>query len=452
MANKKNTFKDPTEKQEMANKIADKSNKVTGIYDGVEDVVSRVTRWFSTLIDKIFMTKKHLAIVSLALACLFYVVVNYSNDSLSSLSSSKTLSNVPVTVRYNSDTFEIGGVPESCSVVLTGDAANVNNAASRSGYCLLSLEGYTEGTHSISVTATGFGDNVSITTTPSVAQVTLKKKTTAQYELSYDFINQNRLDSKYILGTPVFSTGSRINIRASQDTLDSIALVKALIDVSDQSGNFTVDAPLVAYDKNGHVVEAEIVPNSVSVSVDITSPHKTVPITLKFSGNMPDGFALENIQLDHQTTDIYAPDEVLDKTSEVAVNLDLSTLTSESSIILPINLPDGVASSDVTMVNVKASLGLVETKILEDVPIIYRNNDNGLGVSQVSTTVATVTLRGTKSNIENISKNDFSVYIDVAGLSEGTYDLPLYISSSFGVYVDLTAEPASLNITLVSQE
>lgn len=69
------------------------------------------------------------------------------------------------------------------------------------------------------------------------------------------------------LSEPEFNSGDKINIRASQDTLNSIALVKALIDVSGQTSDFTVQAPLVAYDKNGQAVNAEIVPDKVNATV-----------------------------------------------------------------------------------------------------------------------------------------------------------------------------------------
>ena len=42
---------------------------------------------------------------------------------------------------------------------------------------------------------------------------------------------------------------------------------KALIDVSNVSGNFSAEAPLVAYDQNGDRLAVDIVPEKVVVSV-----------------------------------------------------------------------------------------------------------------------------------------------------------------------------------------
>ena len=445
-------IKDPQQKLNEAQKIARK-NSASGALESFEDVMIRFFRWTSSFIDKVFFTKSYAMIFALLIACLAYFIVNFNDTSFSStLSSSKTLNSVNVTSRYNSESFEVGGLPDTCSVTLTGDAANVNNAATKSGYCVLNLEGYTEGTYTVELTASGYGDSVNTIIQPSQVTVTLKPKTTAQFDLSYDFINQNQLDSKYILGTPEFSSGDKVNIRASQDTLNSIALVKALINVAGQTSDFEVEAPLVAYDANGKVVNAEIVPSSVNVKVPISSPSKTVPIKLNVTGTAPLGFSLESVTMNHQTTEIYGSESVLEGVNEVTVNLDLSTVTADSEMIQPIVLPSGVNGSSVSMVTLKATLGTTSERTIENVTLNSINNDSGYGVSYAETLNVSLTIKGTQSNIDAVSASDFYVYVDFAGLEPGTYDLPIGVTVNTDAYVTVEVNPKNLNITLVSQE
>ncbi len=445
--------KDPQQKLNEAQKIARK-NSTTGAFESLEEVLIRFFRWTSSFIDKLFFTKSYAMIFALLIAGLAYFIVNFNDTSFATtLSSSKTLNSVNVTSRYNSESFEVGGLPDTCSVTLTGDAANVNNAATKSGYCVLNLEGYTEGTYTVELTASGYGDSVNTIIQPSQVTVTLKPKTTAQFDLSYDFINQNQLDSRYILGTPEFSTGSeKVNIRASQDTLNSIALVKALINVSGQSSDFEIEAPLVAYDSNGKVVNAEIVPSSVTVKVPISSPSKTVPIKLNVTGSAPSGFSLESVTMNHQTTEIYGSEAVLEGINEVTVNLDLSTVTSDSEIIQPIVLPSGVNGSSISMVTLKATLGSTSERTIENITLNSINNDNGYGVSYTDSLEVSLTIKGTQSNIDAVSASDFYVYVDFAGLEPGTYDLPIGVTVNTDAYVTVEVNPKNLNITLVSQE
>lgn len=443
------TTNDYSEKKlEAAKKIASKSQNKTQ-YEGVEENIFKFFRWVSSLIDRMFFSK-YLGLFALVMACLAYFVATYDSSS-NVLSSSKVLNNVSINARYNSETFELSGLPSACEIVITGDAANVNNAASKKGYCQLDLEGYTEGTHTIKLNAVGYGDNVTTIISPSEVTVTLKKKTTMQFDLTYDFINQNQMDSRYILSEPTFSQGTRINIRASNDTLNSIALVKALIDVSGVTSDFTIDAPLVAYDKNGQAVNAEIVPSSITASVKVSSPSIEVPIRLNPIGSVPLGLAIDTAQIiDHQTTRIYAPENVLNNISEVYVNFDMSTVTEnvDRELMLPITLPAGVSASDVTVVNVRVTLSTIDTRTIESVSLNAHDNYNNLAVSDIDFTAVNVEVRGSTNNINAVEANDIEVYF-VMPQEPGTYNLELHADLKNNPFVDISLERSTVNVTVV---
>ena len=439
----------PETKLETAKKIASKSANV-GQYQTIEGNILKFFRWISSLIDRLFFSTKYLGLFALVLAGLTYFVATYDSTN-TSLSSSKVLSSMPINARYNSETFELTNLPSACEIVVTGEAANVNNAASRKGYCQVDLEGYTEGTHTIKMNAVGFGDNVSTIVSPSEVTITLKKKTTRQFDLTYDYINQNQMDSRFILGSPTFQQGTKINIRASQDTLNSIALVKALIDVSGQTGDFSIDAPLVAYDKNGQAVNAEIVPSHVTANVSLSSPSIEVPIVLVPTGQVPVGLAIDDAQItDHQTTRIYAPDSVLNNIKEVTVNLDMSSVTEnvDKEIMLPVNIPDGVSASDVTVVNVKVSLSTIENRTIDNLQLNAHDNYNNMAISEIDLTSVSVVISGSQKNIEAVKADDIEVYF-VMPEEPGTYNLPLYVTINNHPFVNAVLEKANVNLTVV---
>ena len=439
----------PEKKLETAKKIASKTSSKQQ-YETFEENLFNLLRWVSSLIDRIFFSTKYSGIFALVLACMAYFVATYDGSS-NVLSSSKILSNIPINARYNSETFELSGLPNACEIVLTGEAANVNNASSKKGYCQVDLEGYTEGTHTIKMNAVGYGDNVTTTVSPSEVTITLKKKTTMQFDLTYDFINQNQMDSRYILGEPEFNQGTKINIRASQDTLNSIALVKALIDVSGQTSDFEIDAPLVAYDRNGQAVNAEIVPSSITASVSVSSPSIEVPIKLNPIGQIPQGLAIDTAEIvDHQTTRIYAPDSVLNGISEVYVNFDMSTVSAnvDRDIILPVTLPPGVSASDVSVVNVRVALSTIDTRTMENVSLNAHNNYNNLAVSDIDFMNVNVQLSGSLNNINNVDENDIEVYFEMPE-EPGTYDLPLFVEIKDNPYVSAELERSTVHVTTV---
>ena len=447
MTNKNNTSDQRVEK---AKKIADKNVITKSAYESVEENILKFFRWISSIIDKLFFTGKYTALFALLLACLAYFVATYDNTN-TALTSSKVLSNVSINSRYNSESFELSGVPQACEIVITGEAANVTNAAAKKGYCQVDLEGYTEGTHTVKMSAVGYGDSVTAVVSPSEVTVSLKKKTTMQFDLTYDYINQNQMESKYILGAPTFNQGSKINIRASQDTLNSIALVKALIDVSGATQDFSTEAPIVAYDKNGKTIVAEIVPDKIDVTVSVSSPSKEVAIRLNPIGQVPAGLAIDEATItDHQTTKIYGSQSVIDSINEVLVNFDMSTVTENANleIILPITLPNGVNASEVSVVNVKVTLATIENKVVEDVPLNAINNVNNLGISEIDFKDIDVTVSGSEKNINAVEADDINVYFEMPE-EAGTYDLPLLIEAKDHPYVNLKIDNPTVHVVVV---
>ena len=442
-------------KTERANRIAEQSKKVKRTYEKMEDFLFRVLRAFSTFLDKVLFNEKYSKVVSLVLAVLLYAIVNYnalSTSFQSSLRYSKTLSDVTVLAKYNSDTFEISGLPEKVDVILTGDAANVTSAANaENGTVICDLDGLTEGEHEIKLTTEGYGNNVNVVVNPTNVNVVMKKKTTRQFDISYDFINQDKMEQIYSGGTPEFEY-TKINVRASKDTLDSIAFVKALIDVSGQSADFEQDAVLVAYDSSGKPVNADIVPNTVHVKVPVTSPNKSVNIQVQVSGEVPDGKAIDSITMDQQTVTIYGSETTLANIDQVVVTLDAGTLTKDSTVLRPIVLPAGVTSATNTQVTMNITLADAEEKTIDDIPINVINNNKHYKASQPDNkTTTSVTVKGTKNNIDKLAADDINVYIDMKDVQPGLQKFALQIEQPKDGFVVYTLNESEYELNVLGE-
>lgn len=442
-------------KTERANRIAEQSKKVKRTYEKMEDFLFRVLRAFSTFLDKVLFNEKYSKVVSLVLAVLLYAIVNYnalSTSFQSSLRYSKTLSDVTVLAKYNSDTFEISGLPEKVDVILTGDAANVTSAANaENGTVICDLDGLTEGEHEIKLTTEGYGNNVNVVVNPTNVNVVMKKKTTRQFDISYDFINQDKMEQIYSAGTPEFEY-TKINVRASKDTLDSIAFVKALIDVSGQSADFEQDVVLVAYDSSGKPVNADIVPNTVHVKVPVTSPNKSVNIQVQVSGEVPDGKAIDSITMDQQTVTIYGSETTLANIDQVVVTLDAGTLTKDSTVLRPIVLPAGVTSATNTQVTMNITLADAEEKTIDDIPINVINNNKHYKASQPDNkTTTSVTVKGTKNNIDKLAADDINVYIDMKDVQPGLQKFALQIEQPKDGFVVYTLNESEYELNVLGE-
>ncbi len=426
------SIKDNKEKLEIANQIAKQSKKVSKSYESIEAGLLKGFRVLSSYIDKWLFDTKHLAVVSLLISILIYTSINFdSQTSILSpqLNSENTITNVEVFAEYNSEVFELVGLPEEVDVRLIGTASDVLSASNRDGIVIADLSGYTEGTHVIKLVPEGYGTSVEALSSLQEVTVTLKKKTTQSFKVEYDFINLDKIDSKYVLGTPKLEMDNVI-VRGSSDTLASIAFIKALIDVEGKIDDFTIEAPLIAYDSKGMPINVDIVPSSISVSVDINTPSITVPIVLQTSGSLPDGLAIDDVTMDHTTIQIFAPEDVLSTITYIPVQLDLSTIQNDTEVFVPVVLPSNVSSS-VSRVNLDITLGDEVTRVIENVPISYRNNIQNINNLVTSISNVDVEIIGTETNVNSITLEDIEVYFDMSNITVGIEnELPLIVESN----------------------
>lgn len=442
------------DKLELAEKIASQTRKVTKKYEDVESMILHVIRWFSTAIDKFLFNPKMGGAISLILAIMIYGVVNYSDDNSlfgTAYLQSTTLSNQPIVVDYNYDKWEITVSDETCDVVLTGDASSLSMQTSSSNYSIVAdLSNLSSGTHTVKLQAKDFISGVRATVSPSDVTVTIKEKVTANYSIGYDFINMAKMDSIYALGTPTFES-TRVAIRASEDTLSTVAFVKALIDVSGQTGQFEQNAQLVAYDQNGNPVKCDIKPETVKVTVPVTSPKKEVPVIIEPRGEVPNDMAIESITLDHSIITVYAPETTLNRLSDITVTFDAAQLTGDKRLEQGIVLPSNVNALSTSRIIMDVKLGEKVSRIIENVPIGYRNYSNDYKISTDETVYTSVTVYGTQTNVDKITAADLDVYIDLAGYTAGKHDMPIYIEQNPSLLVSFVSDKASIQMTLTDE-
>lgn len=432
-------------------KWREKSQQLSHQSSSFEQKIAHFLSAIASGFDRFLFNKKHSRLVAFVLALLLFSLVNFQDISklyASTLKTSRTINDVKVVANYNSDNFEISGLPEKATVILSGDATSLSGTNVTGGSVVANLSDLSEGEHTVRLKTEGYGENLDSVVDPTTVVVTLKKKTTQSFDLSYDFINTSKMDSKLSLGIPELEN-TKVNVRASKDTLDSIAFVKALIDVSNQKATFTQDARLVAYDSSGKPVKADIVPETVSVKVPITSTSKTVPIAIQVSGDLPNKKAIESIQMDQQTVTIFGNEKILSGIEQVVVNVNGESLKEDSTILRPLTLPTGVSSASITQISMNVKLGELVTRTIENVPINYRNNVNNYKASQPNNkTTTSVLIKGTQTNVDAVQVDGIYVYIDMTNAKPGLQDFDLKIDQPTNslVMYQLTEMKYNLNV------
>lgn len=450
---KKPEVKHDTEKLELAKAIAEQSQRVLKTYSNIESLLMRFVRFFSTWIDRILFNQRNGKIISLMLAVVLYVAINFNIGEVifeSPITSGVTIDKIPVTVISNQEVYEISGLPTEVKAYIVGDLADITLIRTQKAYSVVAdLSGLLEGTHEVTLSAKDFSSRVEVALEPSTAVVTIKKKISQHFNLEYDFINTDKMSQEYVLSEPSFGD-TEIIIRAAQETLDEIGIVKALIDASDVTADFTQEAPIVAYDQDGNKMNVDIMPSTVNVSVGVSSPNKTVSITVLPVGEIPNQKAIESITLDQQNVTIYGKETVLSTLENIQVPIDATTLSADTSLVADIPMPSGIRKTSVTRVNMQVTLGDGVSGVVNDVFIQFINNVNGYHFSLVNPadTKTGIDVFGTQSNVDGVTADDFYVYFDMTNLEVGEQEVQLYMRS-YKPLVSATLQKQTIKINVV---
>ncbi|MEI7667511.1 MAG: CdaR family protein [Erysipelotrichaceae bacterium] len=430
--NKKQEPSKGEEKIEIAKRIAEQSQRMVKTYNVIEQFIMKIIRFFSMWFDRLLFNSQNGKVVTLVLAIVLYVVINLNIGEAifnNPVQSGYTIDSIPITVIANDAVYEISGLPQSVKAYVIGDMSDISLIRTQQAYSVVAdLTGLLEGTHKVNLIPKDFSSRVDVALSQSSAVVTIKKKISQRFSLSYDFVNIERMNQEYVLGIPVLENAEVI-IRASQDTLNQIGLVKALIDTSGVSSSFTQASTIIAYDQNGNKMNVDILPKTVKVTVDVTSPSKSVPLALIPSGDIPNNLAIESVTFDNQTIMIFGPDGILGAIDTINVPVDVSALTVDSTIVADIPLPSGIRKTSVNVVTMNIKLGPAVNKQIDDVIIEYRNNINGYKFDATVAKVSVI-LKGTTTNVDSVSTEDIYVYFDMKNVGLGEQEVPLYIVGS----------------------
>lgn len=414
------------EGREIKDNIAEKYSKVSR-------PISRFSKWISAWMDRILFSQRYGKLVALLLAVFVYAIINIG-DSASSLFETKqvyTFKAQTVNVLVNEETYEVSGLPETVDVQLLGDINDLQMVRQQNSLSVVAdLRQLGEGRSDVELEVQNIPSRLEVIIEPGTVSVELKKKQTQTYALGYDFVNQSEMDATYDLGTPEFDEDT-VTVRASEDTLNRVSYVKALIDVSGVTSDFETDAPLAAYDENGDRLEVDIIPSTMHVSISVTQPKKTVPIEVVQVGTMEEGLAISTCTLSDEEITLYAKQSVLDQIDHIEISLPVSNITSDRTLEMPITLPQGVTQASLSSVSVSVTVGERTSATFSDVQVRLINQEaeiDGMPVTLDPRTVS-VTVSGSEEMLQNITKEDIMVTADLKGITAaGERQLTLSVS------------------------
>lgn len=377
-----------------------------------------------------------LLFLSLFLAIVVFIMIDQKIITYSD-SSAEILTGQSVTAIYNREAYVVEGLPETVDITLIGSKANLYIAKQSTAHeVVLDLTGLKDGQHKVEIKYNQASSSIEYKVNPSYATVVIYPKISQAKTLTIDVLNQDSLDPKLVINS-VSVEDDNIIVKGADYKLKKVATVKALVDINNiakQEVGTTVlkDVPLKAYDETGNVVDVEIVPATVDVTLDITSPSKELPIQIIPVGTVAFGKAISAIDTSETKVMVYGTQEVLDTLNYIPVEIDVNGIKENRDYKVQMPSIVGIKHMSISGLDVSVKLDTASDRDIENVSVEYRNLGQNYIVNAVDkeNSQVTVNVKGVSDVIESITATDITAYLDLKGYGEGTHEVKVQVEGT----------------------
>ena len=412
----------------------------------------------SGIIDKILNKPTVLLYLSLFIALLVFVAVDKKVIGINN-TKAVVLKNQKLNVVYNEEAYVVEGLPDTVDIILMGRSGDLYLAEQRGDHEVsLDLTNYDVGTHKVKLEYNKPINTLNYKLDPSSLTVVIYPKVSETRSVSIDLINTDKLSETLVVSNVLLDKNDVI-IKSYKEKLESVANVKAIVDVNllnaKESGTYTLeDVKLVAYDETGKEMKnIEIVPGTVTATVTITSPSKTIPLKVVPKGEVRSGSAISSITSSVTNVTVYADESILNELNYIEVEIDVTDLSEDKVYQKVINKPAGSRSISDTSVTINVTMEKETSKDFENISIETENLDPKFiaqGASQNDANV-TVTVKGVKSLLDTLETTNIKAYIDLKEITEpGNYSVPVYVTGT-DLKLTYTSKVKSVNIIVTNK-
>jgi YbbR domain-containing protein len=296
------------------------------------------------------------------LAFLLYMTVNFGDFEAvqqageGALNSTEVLTNVPVKTYYDTENLYVSGVPEQVRVEISGPKSIIESTKRLRDFELnLDLTDYEIGEHRVAITHKNFSEKLNVTIQPATVDVNIEEKVTITKRVTPEF-NDSALAEGYQVDN-VTVAPREVKVTGSESDLEKIAFVRtALTGEGDISEETTATAAVQVLDGNLNKLDVKVEPATVQVSISVKNPSKKVPLNPVSKGTPADNVKISSLQPDVDEITIYGKESALKELKEFSLPVDVSGVTKDTTLTVPVNLGEQFNFSSPQEVKVKVTV------------------------------------------------------------------------------------------------
>jgi len=374
----------------------------------------------------------------------------------------ETIKDIPVKVYYDTENLVVTGIPNTVDVTIKGPITHVQSAKALKNFeVYVDLTNAKIGNQNVKLKIRNLSDKLKATMKPASVKVSVQEKITKEFRVEAEF-DGGQIEDGYSAGLPEVEP-NKVKITGAKSDIDRITYVKATLDGTGKlKATISKQAQIQVLDKKLNKLDVTVDPETVRVTIPIKSNSKTVPINIVKKGTSPEGITIESIELDETEAKITGSEEVLKGTDSVRVEVDLSKITENTTLTLPVIISNGVTKVTPQLVKATVVVKKVEQKpaveqttatdqekTVLSIPLKIQGLADNFKAEVNDPTSQTVNLQvnGTAESVTGLGPNDFTALIDLTGLAEGTHDVEIQVKGPTDVQWTPDKSTAKITIT-----
>jgi YbbR domain-containing protein len=393
-------------------------------------------------------------VLALVLAVLLYSSITNTSDKATDEyvpggSTTETIKDIPVKVYYDTKNLVITGVPDTVDVTIKGPITHVQTAKALKNFeVAVDLTDAKIGRQKAKMEVRNLSDKIKATIKPASVTVTIEEKITQEFNVEAEY-NSDLIGQGFSAGKPVVEP-KKVKVTGAKSAIDRITYVKAVVDQRDRFNETTTrEASVQVLDKGLNKLNVQVEPATVKVTIPIKENSKTVPINIVRKGTPPEGVTIQSIDLETTEAVITADEDVLKNTESVRVEVDVSEITANTTLDLPVIISNGVTKVSPQMVKVNVKVNSQAEKTVSGVPVKIKglSAEYKADIDDPANDLINLVINGPSGTVNALGPSDFNVYVDLSNLEAGSHDVNIHVEGPANINWKLDKATAKVTIT-----
>ncbi|MFQ7173836.1 MAG: YbbR-like domain-containing protein, partial [Thomasclavelia ramosa] len=217
------------EEKTTTSKVVDDTVKVR---DKAFELFYHMINSLNIFLDRMLQSNLSMKVLSFVMAVVLLFTITGGIDNIfSTPNGGDYLYDVKIDTEGLQSDYDVVGLPETVNVALVGPSLDIYSTKISKKYKVVAdFSTLGEGEHTIELQGKDFPSDLQVMIVPQTVTVKITQKVTKTFELGYKFSNEDSMDSKYSVSVESMEH-HEVEVRGSQDNIDKINSVKAVIDL-----------------------------------------------------------------------------------------------------------------------------------------------------------------------------------------------------------------------------